>query len=310
MKAMMQYGSILLLLAGCGNNNGDSVETTGTLEATETTVSSQVNGLTKELRVQEGTPVGKGDTLVVIDATEWQYQLDQAEANLRALDASYSLALKGPREEDVVQARAQYESAKNDLKRMEDLFRTNSVPEKQLEDARTRHTVADQTLRKLNEGTRKEELALAKARRDQAVAAAGQLRKKFADCTITAPVPGIVVNTFVEPGELVIPGAVIVRIADVSEMKISVYVSEVLLPRIRLGQKATVSVDAYDNRSFEGEVIYISPTAEFTPKNIQTKEERVKLVFAVKIRVKNPDNTLKAGLPADVVIALSGAAHE
>ena len=304
MKEMMKYGTILLILAGCGNNNGESVVTTGTLEATETTVSAQVNGLAKELRVQEGTLVAAGDTIALVDPTEWQYQLDQAEANLRAMDATYSLALKGPREQDVVQAQAQYESAQNDLKRMEDLFKTNSIPEKQLEDARTRYTVADQTLRKLNEGTRTEELALAKARRDQAAAAAGQLRKKVADCTLRAPVPGTVVKTFVEPGELVIPGAAIIRIADLSEMKISVYVSEVLLPRIRLGQKASVSVDAFDNRQFEGEVVYISPTAEFTPKNIQTKEERVKLVFAVKILVKNPNNTLKAGLPADVEIGL------
>jgi len=310
MKAMMNCGTILLILAGCGNNNGESVVTTGTLEATETTVSAQVNGLAKELRVQEGALVAAGDTLALIDATEWQYQHDQAEANLRAMEAAYSLALKGPREEDVVQARAQFESAQNDLKRMEDLFKTNSIPEKQLEDARTRYTVAEQTLRKLNEGTRKEELALAKARRDQAAAAASQLWKKVADCTITAPVPGFVVKTFVEPGELVIPGAAIIRIADLSEMKISVYVSEVLLPRIRLGQKASVSVDAFENRQFEGEVVYISPTAEFTPKNIQTKEERVKLVFAVKILVKNPNNTLKAGLPADVKITLSGITHD
>ncbi|MEX1139084.1 MAG: efflux RND transporter periplasmic adaptor subunit [Bacteroidota bacterium] len=310
MKAIILSTTFLLFLAGCSDNNGDSVAATGTLEATETTVSAQVNGITKLLRVREGTPVKAGDTLAVIDATEWQYQLDQAEANLRAMVASYSLALKGPREEDIAQAKAQYESARNDLDRMEDLFKTNSVPQKQLEDARTRYTMADQTLRKLNEGTRKEELALAKARRDQAEAAAGQLRKKLADCTVIAPVSGIVVNTFVEPGELLTPGAAVVRIADVSEMKISVYVSEVLLPRVRLGQKAMVSVDAFDDRSFEGEVIYISPTAEFTPKNIQTKEERVKLVFAVKVLVKNPGATLKAGLPADVMIALSDNAND
>lgn len=307
MRPLMMVGSLLFIIAGCGNNNEGSVVTTGTLEATETTVSAQVNGLTRDIRVQEGAVVEKGDTLIVIDAAEWQYQLDQAEANLRAMDATYALALKGPRDEDVTQARAQYESARNDLKRMEDLFKSNSIPEKQLEDARTRYTVAEQTLQKLNEGTRTEELALAKARRDQAAAAAGQLRKKLSDCTITAPVPGIVVKAFVETGELVAPGAAVARIADISEMKINVYVSEILLPRIRLGQKASVSIDAFEDRTFDGEVIYLSPTAEFTPKNIQTKEERVKLVFAVKILVKNPDHTLKAGLPADVVIALSDA---
>lgn len=310
MKAIILPTMLLLFLAACSDNNADSVVATGTLEATETTVSAQVNGITRSLHVREGTSVSVGDTVAVIDAAEWQHQLDQAEANLRAMDAAYSLALKGPREEDVVQAKAQEESARNDLARMEDLYKTNSVPQKQLEDARTRYTMAEQTLRKLNEGTRKEELALAKARRDQAAAAASQLRKKLDDCTITAPVPGIIVNTFVEPGELLTPGSPVVRIADLSEMKINVYVSEVLLPRLQIGQKAAVSVDAFDERSFEGEVIYISPTAEFTPKNIQTKEERVKLVFAVKILVKNPDAILKAGLPADVVITLSEQTHD
>lgn len=310
MKPLLLPTTIILFLAGCSGNNADSVVATGTLEATETTVSAQVNGITRFLRVREGTRVAAGDTLAIIDATEWRYQFEQAEANLRAMEAAYALALKGPREEDVVQAKAQEESARNDLARMEDLYKTNSVPQKQLEDARTRYTMAEQTLRKLNEGTRKEELALAKARRDQAAAAAGQLRKKLDDCTITAPVAGIIVNTFVEPGELLTPGAAVVRIADVSEMKIDVYVSEVLLPRVQIGQKARISVDAFDDRSFDGEVIYISPTAEFTPKNIQTKEERVKLVFAVRILVKNPESILKAGLPADVVIALSESAND
>lgn len=310
MKTIILPPIMLLFLAACSGNNDDAVVATGTLEATEITVSAQVNGITTTLRVREGTPVAAGDTVALIDATEWRYQLDQAEANLRAMDAAYSLALKGPREEDVLQAKAQEESARNDLARMEDLYKTNTIPLKQLEDARTRYTMAEQTLRKLKEGTREEELALARARRDQAAAAASQLRKKVGDCTITAPVSGIIVNTFIEPGELVTPGAAVVRIADVSELKINVYVSELLLPRVQIGQKASVSVDAFDDRSFEGEVIYISPIAEFTPKNIQTKEERVKLVFAVKVLVRNPEAILKAGLPADVVINLSGRPNE
>jgi len=311
----MRMSSVLLILsflflAGCGNNDADRLTATGTLEATESTVSAQVGGLITELRVREGTPVRKGDTLAVIDATDWNFQLDQAEANLRAMDAANRLALEGARKEDVIQAEAQYASANNDLKRMEELYRSNSVPAKQLEDARTRFTLAQQTLKKVREGSRDEERALAKARRDQAEAAAAQLRKKVADCRITAPLQGTVINKFVELGELVWPGASVVRIADLTDLKINVYVSETTIPRVQLGQKAVVAVDAFDDRTFDGEVVYISPVAEFTPKNIQTKEERVKLVFAVKVVVKNPQGTLKAGLPADVTIHLTGAGHE
>jgi HlyD family secretion protein len=90
--------------------------------------------------------------------------------------------------------------------------------------------------------------------------------------------------------------------ADLTVMEVMIYVPEAELPRIALGQKASVAIDAYPGRSYEGEVVYIAQTAEFTPKNIQTKDERTKLVFGVKVRVPNPDGTLKAGIPADVVL--------
>ena len=294
------------VLAACGGNDAERLTATGTLEATESTVSAQVSGLIRELRVQEGAPVQKGDTLALIDATDWLYQLEQAESNLRAMEASFQLALEGARKEDILQAEAQYTSARNDLKRMEELYQSHSIAEKQLEDARTRFTLADQTLKKLREGSRQEERSLARARRDQAAAATAQLRKKVSDCAITAPLDGIVVNRFVEIGELAGPGAAIVRIADLAQLKINVYVPETVIPRIQLGQQVELTVDAFEERTFSGKVIYISPTAEFTPKNIQTKEERVKLVFAVKIVVENTGHVLKAGLPADVVIQLTG----
>jgi HlyD family secretion protein len=296
-----------ILLSACSDSSNESIKATGTLEATEVTVSAQVSGLMQEVLVREGNLVQTGDTLAIIDRSEWNYQLRQAEANLAATESQYRLALEGARKEDITQAEAQFESAKNDLKRMEELFESKSVTAKQLEDARTRFTVADQTLRKLREGSRDEERALARARRDQAEAAAAVLRKKLADCTITAPRAGTITNRFIEPGELVGPGASLVRIADLSELTIKVYVPETLLPRIQLGQKAHVQVDAFDDRTFEGQVTFISQTAEFTPKNIQTKDERVKLVFAVKVRVPNPDGILKAGLPADVALILTNS---
>lgn len=305
----MKTGITLLagfFLIGCGGNNGVSIIETGTLEATEITVSAQVGGLIRSLWVREGDRVKEDDTLAVIDDTEWKYQLQQAEANLKAAEAQYQMTLEGARKEDVLQAEASYFSAKSDLQRMEELFATRSISEKQLEDARTRFTLAEQTFQKMKKGSRSEEIAFSAARRDQALAQAAQLRKKLRDCTLTAPMDGTVITRFVEVGELVGPGFAVVRIADLSEVTIKIYVPETVLPRVRLGQKADLSVDAFKDRTFDATVIHISPTAEFTPKNIQTKEERVKLVFAVKLRVANPDGTLKAGLPADVSMTLSG----
>ena len=142
------------------------------------------------------------------------------------------------------------------------------------------------------------------ARRDQALAQRNQLKKKLNDCVVIAPVGGTVVNRFLEPGELVIPGSAVVRIANLSDMEINIYVAETVIPRIQLGQKVELALDAFTEKRFEGKVVFISPTAEFTPKNIQTKDERVKLVFAVKVKVNNPEGVLKAGLPAEVTLEL------
>jgi HlyD family secretion protein len=103
----------------------------------------------------------------------------------------------------------------------------------------------------------------------------------------------------VEPGELVARGVNLIRITYLEKVKLTVYVNAVELGRVRLGQEAEIRIDAYDERVFKGRVVYTSPSAEFTPKNVQTKEERTKLVFAIRIEIQNPDGVLKPGLPAD-----------
>ena len=298
--------SMITLLIGCSGNSDGEITETGTLEATEVVVSALAGGTVRGLRVEEGSFVRMGDTLVVLDDTDWRFQLQQAEASLRGAEATYRLAKEGPRREDVIQAEANYQSAKTDLKRMEELFGSKSVSEKQLEDTRTRYTMAEQTWEKAKRGSRGEEIELAKARRDQAYAQLSSLKKKVDDCVITSPLNGTVTKKFVERGELVGQGMSIVRISDLSRLTLTIYVGEAVLPRIKLGQKASVKVDAFEQRSFEAEVIFTSPTAEFTPKNIQTKDERVKLVFAVKLLVANPYGTLKGGVPADATLTLTG----
>lgn len=292
----------LLVAAGCSDNDRNTVTATGTLEATEVTVSALVGGPVVRVAVEEGALVSAGDTLVQLDTTEYFLQLKQAEAGREIAEAQYQLALKGAREEDIRQAEAQFRSAESDLRRMEELFAAKSVSEKQLEDARTRYTLAQQTLEKLKRGSREEEIRMARARRDQAAAQVASFRKKLSDCTIVAPVAGTITRRFVERGETVTPGMPIARIADLSRMNVTIYISEAELPRIKLGAPVLVTVDAFRDRAFNGTVVFISSTAEFTPKNIQTREERTKLVFAVKVVVSNPDHTLKAGIPADVSI--------
>ncbi len=292
-----------LMLTGCSGNSKDHIEASGTIEGTDVNIGSEVSGRVKQVRIEEGTRVQEGDTLVLIDDTDYQLQLRQADANAAAAEAQYRVAVEGSRKEDILQAEAAFKSAEKDHERMKDLLAATSVTQKQYDDAETRYIGAKQTYEKLVHGLRPEEIAAARARRDQASAQADLLRKKVHDCHVLAPSAGIVTLKAVEPGELVGPGSNLVRITYLDKVKLTIYVGEEEISRIQIGQSARITTDA--GGTFDGKVIYKSPIAEFTPKNVQTKEERTKLVFGVKILVDNPSGKLSPGIPADAAIALS-----
>ena len=308
MRLTSSFISTLLIagfLAGCSGNSKDTIDASGTIEGTDVNIGSEVSGHVKEVRVEEGTKVAQGDTLVVIDDTDYQIQLRQATANQDAAEAQYRLAVEGSRKEDIVQAEAAFRSAEKDFKRMKELLATQTVTQKQYDDTEARYITAQQTYDKVVHGLRPEEVASVRARRDQAIAQTEQLRKKVRDCHILAPTNGTITLKAIEAGELVAPGSNLVRITYLDKVKLTIYVNEEQISRVELGQKAAVSIDS--GEKFDGKVIYKSPVAEFTPKNVQTKEERTKLVFAVKILVDNPEGKLSPGIPADASIALTGS---
>jgi HlyD family secretion protein len=290
------------VLFGCSSQNGDTISATGTIEATEVTLSAQAGGQVQRILADEGALVRKGDTLLLIDHTDWLYQLEQMRGGYEMAEAQFRLAINGAREEDVIQAEANYTNAEADLKRMEELYRAKSISEKQRDDARTRFTVSQQIWEKMKHGSRQEEIDAARARRDQAKAQMASLQKKVNDCAVTSPIAGTITKRYVEQGELAGTGMALYRVSDLSSMDITIYVSESNLPKVTLNQNASVRIDAFQKKEYEGKVVFISSTAEFTPKNIQTKDERTKLVFSVKVKVPNPDGTLKAGIPADVTL--------
>ncbi len=292
----------VIVVAGCSGNDTGKIEASGTVEGTDVTISAETTGKVREVRVEEGTRVKAGDTLVIIDDTDYQIQLRQAVANEQGASAQYRLAVAGSRKEDVIQAEAVYRNAEKDYKRIQVLLASQSVTQKQFDDAEARYVSAEQTYQKLVHGLRSDEIVAAGARRDQAQALADQLRKKVRDCSIVAPMSGMVTLRAVEVGELVNPGAGIVRITYLEKVNLTIYINETDLGKVQLGQTATISIDADPEKKYAGKIVYISPTAEFTPKNVQTKEERTKLVFGVKIEVENPDGALKPGLPADAVL--------
>jgi HlyD family secretion protein len=307
---LVTTGLLLALFAGCSGTSEDVIEASGTIEGTDIDIGSEVGGRVLAVNVEEGALVKLGDSLVVIDDTEYQLQLNQSRAAAEAAEAQYQLARQGPRKEDILQAEASFNAAEADYHRMSDLLATKTVTRKQFEDAEARYISAQQLYRKLSRGSRPEEIQAARALRDQAVASAEYVRKKINDCHITAPTSGTVTLRSVEPGELVSPGVNLLRLTHLEKVKLTIYVNAIQLGKIRLNQDAEVRIDAYDDVSFTGRVIYTSPVAEFTPKNIQTKEERTKLVFAVRIEVLNPDGVLKPGLPADATLQVHDKADE
>ncbi len=308
--------TLSVLLWGCGNNNKGAIEASGTLEATEVRVSAKVPGQLETLRVQEGSEVRTGDTLVILDRSTLQLQWKQAQAGFEVADAQYRLLLNGARSEDLrladealVQAQATHKNATDDYNRMRQLLATNTVTRKQFDDAESRFIIAkaqlnsaEQNLGKLKLFARPEDLATAKARVGQAKASLDLLQKELTDAVIVAPAAGTITNKPFEEGELISVGSVVATISRLDKMDLMIYVNEAELGRVKLGGSAEVSIDAYPEKTFPGRVIYISPIAEFTPKNVQTKEDRTKLVFGVKLEVENKEGALKSGMPADAIV--------
>lgn len=316
----IKIGSILLLsliITSCsGDNNNEYIEESGTIEATESIISSQVSGKVLSINKDEGSNVSEGDTLLIIDHELYEIQLLQANAGRNMAKAQYDLLVKGARSEDIkssyemlLQAEANYKLAESDKERMVNLFESNSITKRQLEETNTRYEVtkaqynsAKENYSKIKNLARPEEIAQAKANYEKADAASKLIEKNIRDCFVTSPIKGTVVKSYIEKGETVSMLSSLAKITDLSIVELVIYVPENVLGKIKTGQKAEITTDSYAGKVYEGKVIFISPEAEFTPKNIQTKDERTKLVFAVKIEVPNPNNELKAGMPADAKV--------
>jgi len=306
-------------LACAARSEKNAITASGTIEAIEVNVASKVAGQVLVLAVEEGARVRPGDILAEVDHATADIQLRQAEAGVALARAQLALLLSGARKEDIQQAEAALKQAEanlrlaaDDARRMRELSRTASVTVKQRDDAEARLIIAEaqrvaaaEALSKVQRLARPEEIQAAEARLAQAEAARDLLAKSIADCTIVAPAGGIVTHRAVEAGELVIPGATVVTLAELDSVYVMIYLMEREIGRVRLGDAADVEIDAFPGRPFPGKVTYISPEAEFTPKNVQTKEDRVKLVFGVKVEIENREGLLKPGLPADAAIRVA-----
>lgn len=316
MKNSLYFLFTIFLFLGCSDKHKGEIEASGTLEAVEVNIAAKVPGQLQHLFIDEGSTVQAGDTLAELDHEMFSLQLVNAQAGVEAAEAQYALLLNGAREEDVklaqenlIAAEASFTSAQTDFQRIKELYSQKSVSQKQYEDAESRFTIAQaqhnaakQNLQKLRRFARPEDLRTAKAKVEQARAQVNIIRKQISDSYLVAPVSGTVTHKPVEVGELLGTGAVVATIARLEKMELRIYVSETELGKVHLNGDADVVIDTFPEKNFPGKVVYISPTAEFTPRNVQTKDERTKLVFAVKLEVENRSGELKSGMPADAFL--------
>jgi HlyD family secretion protein len=312
--------------AACGRGTAQSpARASGYVEATEVRVAPQVGGRLTEVAVAEGDRVEKGALLARLDTADAELAVRRAEADRDQALAALKLLQAGARGEDVRQARAQADSAQADvraaeaeleaasadLQRFEALLEANAGSRKQRDDAATRRDIAaarvnaareraraaSEGVAGLRAGARAEEIAGARARVGSAEALIATLQKSLADAVLLSPVAGVVTAKLADAGEMLAPRSPVAAITDLDHAWANVYVDEPVVPRLRLGQPQTLVTDA--GQRLQGSVTFISPRAEFTPRNVQTAEERSKLVYRIKVTVDNREGVLKPGMPVE-----------
>ncbi len=311
---------LLTFLIACSKKEHQSViEATGIIEATEILISSKVNSQVIELHKDEGDKVKTNDTLLVLDSETFAYQLEQANETENFARLQLELMRKGARREDIQvaeenlkQAETNFLLAKSNYEKFLRLKESQSISQKQFDDvenqfqiAKSRYTQSIESLEKLKQLFRPEEIKQAESNLRKAMANTKLLKKMLSDCFVVSPINGTIIKKFVEKGEIVASGTPLFKLANVDTMEMKVYIPEIELGKIKLGQEVTIQTDSYPNKEYKGKVVFISNEAEFTPKNIQTKDERITLVFAVKLKLPNPNGELKVGMPADAKIPIS-----
>ncbi len=310
-----------LVLRNHGGEEG-GLFASGTVEGTEADLGFQVPGRVVEVVPQEGDAVTDGQELARLDTAELGASQAAAAAQLSAAQARLTEMERGARPEEIAQAEAavrsarqRAEDARRNAERAQRLFAGGAVSQQALDNATTTRDVAEaaldqaqQSLALVRAGPRSEVVHAQRAMVRQARANLERSRAALDNAVIHAPFSGVVTVRHREPGETVGPGAPVITLLDPDDRWVRIYVREDEVGRVHLGQKATITSDTYPDRTYRGSVIYIGSQAEFTPRNVQTQEERIKLVYPVKVRITGDTGfELKPGIPADVTLEANGS---
>jgi HlyD family secretion protein len=291
----------------------------GNIEAHESLVGFKVPGRIVELPVEEGQQVEQGALLARLDDADLKQRIRIDEATVGVRESNLALTLAGTRQQEVkaaqqtmIDAEADLAQKKLDNERAQKLFAKDEVSAQERDLAATalQHTeaifkAAEQRYSEAVEGSRKEDIAIARANLNQAGATLGLSQVNLSYSILRAPSAGVVTVRQAELGEVVASGSPVVTLADLDHIWLRAYVAETDLGRIHWGQDAIITTDTYPGKQYHGRISFIASAAEFTPKSVQTFKERVTLVYRIKIDIDNPNHELKPGMPADARIDLA-----
>jgi HlyD family secretion protein len=340
--ALGAAGFVLVRFVGSNGLPEGLIQANGRIEGDHVTIASKFPGRIVDLLAREGARVVKGQVLIRLDDAQTRAKLDQADRLVDALAAQVEAAhtslatlnlevplgieaasAKVDSERAAVQkARAVEYEARRDVERLRPLISEQAVSQQQLDQAEARWKVAtseialakamlQQAGKELSQAelgwkrirSKEADVAALERQRDQVEAARAEAASILQDLTIVAPTDGTITTRMVDVGEVVTAGAPLLELVDLDRLYLQVYVPEVQIGKVRLGLPARIYTDAFPDQPFEAHVRYISSKAEFTPKEVQTPDERVKIIYAVKLYLTtNPDHRLTPGLPADAVI--------
>lgn len=283
------FGLLLVHFISC-NKNDEKADGYGNFEATEVTVSAESNGKIEFLNVEEGMTLERGATVGLIDTLQLYYSKKQLQANQVTIGSKTESI-----ESQAKVFQEQLKTAQTERSRIRAMYAENAATKRQVDEADGRVNVILEQIKSVH--TQKSPIS---NEIKSNVVQIQKLNDQITKSKILNPIAGTVLTKYAEPGEITAFGKPLYKIGDLSEMTLRVYVSAKQLPQLKMGQTVYVKIDGTDAmKTYKGTVAYIASQAEFTPKVIQTKEERVNLVYAVKVRVKN-DGTLKIGMPGEM----------
>jgi HlyD family secretion protein len=291
MKTKYLYLIFPILLAACSGNNLKS-DAYGNFEAKEVIVSAETQGKIIEFKAEEGQRLKKDQIVGIIDTISLSIQKEQLNAQKEAIATKIS-SIKA----QIAVQEEQKSTLKTEKDRIEKLYKENAATQQQFDDITGKFDILEKQI-----AVTKTQIASVSKEIKVIDSQVKLINEQISRAIIKNPIDGVLLEKYLEENEIAVPGKALYKIAEIDEIELRVYISGSQLPNVQNGQKVKVYIDKDNetNQEYEGVVFWISDQAEFTPKIIQTKEERVNMVYAVKIRVKN-DGKIKIGMPGEVM---------